>query len=883
MNATRAVRFLLLSVSASLILPISLRAEPFQLEEATLAGIQEAFESGELTSEMLVSEYLSRIAAYDGHGPRLNSILTLNPAALDAARALDQERAESGPRGPLHGVPVLIKDNLDTFDMPTTAGSLVFEGSVPPDDAFIVQRLRDAGAIILGKTNLHEFALGITTTSGLGGQTLNPYDTTRTPGGSSGGTAAAISANLAVVGLGTDTAASIRYPAAMTNLVGIRPTLGLTSRDGLIPLALSKDVAGPIARTVTDAALLLDVIAGPDPADPSTADSTQHIPPSYTDSLNSNGLAGARIGIFRQLVDRDAADPNVLALFDAAVDQMQALGAEVVDLPEIMGLPDGDPLATTYPSLEYDMNRYLESLGDQAPHPDTRAIFQSGQLAPYVQIFEAFLRGDIPPEEDDLFSDVLLFKGAIQSAVLGVMDAAEVDAVVYPTSLTIAPEVGNPVYGLEMEDVGLNTDLSPVLGWPSITVPGGFTFDGLPMGIEFMGRAWSEGRLLELAFAYEQATLHRQSPTLVPEPTALGLAGLGCGCLAVWMFLRKRPSVIRRTISCQRSTAVASMLLANIVSASAYGQGQIINETLQHDGLTRTYSLYIPEAYTGDTPWPLVVNMHGRYLTAADQIAFSGMNAVADTEEFLVVYPQGVGTPTGWNNLEEPEGADDVGFTGAMLDELEAIYSIDSSRVYATGLSNGGGMSNLLGSRLSDRIAAVASVAGPFIVTTPRPLPALHMHGTADAIAPYDGGPIGIPGLNIIFPAVDDVIDAWRENNHSTGDPIVEHFPDVDPNDSSTVQLFKYEDGAHYLTSSGDEQTAEVLLYRIEGGGHNWPGGPPFDPPFSPVNRDINASQEIWNFFSRHTLPASAIPEPSCLMLGMILFAVLLLARSWRA
>lgn len=548
MNTAKTIRFLLLPITASLLAPIRLSAEPFQVEEATLADIQEALTGGELTSEMLVAAYLERIAAYDERGPRLNSIITLNPAAIETARALDRERTERGPRGPLHGIPLLVKDNLDTFDMPTTAGSLALDGSVPPDDAFVVGRLREAGAIILGKTNLHEFALGVTTTSGLGGQTLNPYDTTRIPGGSSGGTAAAVTANLAVAGIGTDTSASIRYPAAMTSLVGIRPTLGLTSRDGLIPITLSKDVAGPIARTVTDAAILLDVMAGPDPADPATADAADHIPASYTEFLNADGLAGARVGVFRQMIDRDVSDPNVLALTDAAMAHLGDLGAEIIELPEIPDLPFSDVVATTYPGLEYHVNRYFESL-DDAPFETVRQMFASGKLAPYIQALEPRLRGDIPPEEDDLFVEFLQARETVTAGVLGIMDGAGLDAIVYPTAVQPAFLVGDPSLGFE-GDIGLNTDLSSVLGFPAITVPGGFTSDGLPVGIEFLGRAWSEGRLIELAFAYEQATLHRQPPHLVPEPTAIALLGLAIACAVVWVGqCRQRHSPLRLTRS----------------------------------------------------------------------------------------------------------------------------------------------------------------------------------------------------------------------------------------------------------------------------------------------------------------------------------------------
>jgi Asp-tRNA(Asn)/Glu-tRNA(Gln) amidotransferase A subunit family amidase len=435
MHTTKVIQSLLLAFAWWLVGTMRVFAEPLQIQEATMDEIQQALASGKLTSEALVNQYFDRIAAFDQQGPRLNSIISLNPVALDTARALDQERAQTGPRGPLHGIPILVKDNIDTFDMPTTAGSLALQGSVPPDDAFIVRRLRDAGAILLGKTNLQEFAAGFATTSGLGGQTLNPYDITRIPGGSSGGTAAAIAANFAVAGLGTDTAGSIRYPAAVTSLVGIKPTLGLTSRDGTIPLDLTKDVTGPIARTVTDAAILLDAIAGPDPADPITLESLQHIPASYTNHLKSDSLSGARLGVFRQMLDRPNADSGVMALHEAAIARMRSLGAEIVELPEIPDLPFAQPLLTGYPGFEYYINRYLDSLGDQAPSATLAELLASGLGAPWLAAFDGISPGDIPPEEVPLFHQIMQFRTAVRSAVLGVMDAANVEAIVYPTAV----------------------------------------------------------------------------------------------------------------------------------------------------------------------------------------------------------------------------------------------------------------------------------------------------------------------------------------------------------------------------------------------------------------------------------------------------------------
>jgi len=343
----------------------------------------------------------------------------------------------------------------------------------------------------------------------------------------------------------------------------------------------------------------------------------------------------------------------------------------------------------------------------------------------------------------------------------------------------------------------------------------------------------------------------------VPEPSALLLALLTFGTAGA--VLRKRSWAHIANDGFRKLGPFSLLIVVGALCTAAYGQGRMVNESLQHDGLTRRYSLYVPEAYTGDEAWPLVVNLHGATSNVSEQRYLTGMNNIANAGEFLVVYPLGTGSPRGWNSGEQPGRADDVGFIGTMLDELEATYHIDASRVYATGLSNGGAMSYLLGSQLPDRIAAVASVAGSSAVTTPRPLPALHMHGTADPVAPYEGGVVQRPIGPVELPSAADVVDAWRENNHSIGEPTVAQLPDLDSQDDSTVQLFKYEDGARYLTSSGEERTAEVLLYEIEGGGHTWPGADSMPVWLGPINRDINASAEIWEFFRGHELPAPPV------------------------
>ncbi|MEM6838020.1 MAG: amidase family protein, partial [Cyanobacteria bacterium P01_C01_bin.120] len=319
--------------ATSLITPVA--AETFDLQTATVEDMQAAMEAEALTSEELVQLYLNRIAAYEDEGPAINALITINPDALETAIAMDEARAQGEIMGPLHGIPIILKDNYDTADLPTTAGSDVLAEAIPPDDAFVVQRLREAGAIILGKSNMSEFAAsyGRLGYSSLGGLTLNPYNLGRDASGSSSGTAAAIAANFAALGTGSDTAGSIRGPSAVTGLVGIKPTMGLVSRDGIVPLTLSFDMAGPMARTVTDAAIALGIMAGPDPADPRTAESEPYIIEDYTEFLDETALDGARIGLVTDFLGGNA---EVDALTDSAVAQLEALGATVVmiDLPE---------------------------------------------------------------------------------------------------------------------------------------------------------------------------------------------------------------------------------------------------------------------------------------------------------------------------------------------------------------------------------------------------------------------------------------------------------------------------------------------------------------------------------------------------------------------
>ena len=498
-------------------LPVTVLAATFRLEEATVADINAAFDAGALSSERLTQLYLNRIDAYDAQGPSLNSVITINSNALQTAAALDLERQSTGPRSPLHGIPVLLKDNYDTFDLPTTNGSLSLNGSIPPNDAFQAQKLRDAGAIILGKTNLHEFARGVTTISSLGGQTLNPYDTTRVPGGSSGGTGAAIAANFATLGTGTDTAISIRGPASINNLVGIRPTIGLTSRDGIIPLNLKQDVGGPIARTVSDAAVMLDTLAGFDPNDPITETSIGKIPESYTNFLNKDGLNGARIGVIRDIVEADVAgnvaDPEVVGLVNTAIEDMKAQGAEVFDVE----IPDLDFYVNTNPNrgydrFRYDINNYLASLGPDAPVKSLTEIIASGKYEPSLDtaLRNSEQRTQIP-DEDPQYQLYLQNGEDLAAALLSVAEAQNLDAFLYPTATRPPRLIG------DTSPAGGNSLLSSYTGFPSIVAQAGFTSNGLPVGVELLGEAFSEPTLIGLAYSYEQATMHRIPPGFTPS------------------------------------------------------------------------------------------------------------------------------------------------------------------------------------------------------------------------------------------------------------------------------------------------------------------------------------------------------------------------------
>ncbi len=499
--------------------------KPFELEEATVSELQAAMTSGKHTARGLAERYLARIQALDRTGDLpLNSVIELNPDALAIAAALDEERKAKGPRGPLHGIPVLIKDNIATADkMQTTAGSLALVGAVPPRDAFIVERLRAAGAVILGKTNLSEWANFRSTHSssgwsGRGGQCRNPYALDRTPSGSSSGSGAATAANFCAVSVGTETDGSIVSPSAANSLVGLKPTVGLVSRSGIIPISHTQDTAGPMTRTVADAAVLLGVLAGIDSSDAVTAASKGHAQADYTRFLDPNGLKGARIGVPRERFF--GYHPATDALVERALELMKARGAIIVDPAPIATAAKMDEPETEVLLYEFKagVEAYLAGLGDKT---------RLKTLADLIRFNEEHRDSELPWFGQELFLQAQE-KGALTDkkyrkaleacrklsrgqGIDAVMEKHKLDALVAPTQAP--PGLIDLVDG----DHWLGSSSSPaaVAGYPSITVPAGYVA-GLPVGLSFIGRAWSEPVLLRLAFAYEQASKHRHAPRFAP-------------------------------------------------------------------------------------------------------------------------------------------------------------------------------------------------------------------------------------------------------------------------------------------------------------------------------------------------------------------------------
>ena len=506
MKHTRSVAAALGILLLSRGVPARSQTQVFDVTEKTIPELAAAMRSGTTTSKRLVQAYLDRIEAFDHRGPAINAIISINPKALDEAEALDRERAARGPRGPLHGIPIVLKDNYDTAEMPTTAASIALKGSMPGRDAFQVRKLLDAGAVIVAKSNLHEFARGITTISSLGGQTRNPYDPTRNPGGSSGGTGAAIAANFAAVGMGTDTCGSIRYPAAHNNLVGLRPTMGLSSRTGIVPLALSQDVGGPLGRSVTDVAIVLDATVGTDPADAVTTKSAGRIPPSYTAALDADGLRGARLGVYTPAFGTAAEDQRVGSVVRVAVERMAQQGGQTVEVAAPPMPAEGDVSLIRF-EFKFHLNDYLAHT-PRAPVHSLAEILDKGLFHPAVE--QGFRRSnDVPTLDSDEYRAMAAKQAQLRVALLQTMDDNRVVALVYPTLRRTAAKIGEP-------QTGGNCQVSAATGLPAVTVPAGFADDGMPVGVELLGRPFSEPDLLKLAYAFEQATHHRRLPATTP-------------------------------------------------------------------------------------------------------------------------------------------------------------------------------------------------------------------------------------------------------------------------------------------------------------------------------------------------------------------------------
>lgn len=487
----------------------------FDVIEATIADIHAAFQSGQLTSHDLVAHYLERIQVYD-QPTRLNALVVTNSNALAEAKRLDEEFNRTGVLRPLHGIPIIVKDNYDTEGLQTAGGSLALKGGMPPDDAYQVRKLREAGAIVLAKSNMAEWAFSpYVTESSIGGITRNPYDLERVPAGSSGGTGAAVAANLGVVGLGTDTGNSIRGPSSHNALVGIRSTMGLTSRDGIIPLYLRNDIGGPMARTVEDAVRILEVIAGYDPADPVTEHAQGKVPENYQQYLDKDGLQGARLGVFRQYMETSTTDPAIKALTEQAIEDMKALGAEIIDP---FTISDYDALTEDIwcNVFQHDLNAYLATREEDLPYKTLEEIIASGLYLPYIQggLDYGVSIATAPEERDPPCLDLYQTQRniAFRDAVLQAMDAHQLDAIIYPTWSNQPRKVGDTE-----SPAGDNSQiLSPQTGFPGITVPTGFTELGLPTGMTFIGRLFSEPDLIRFVYAYEQATQHRRAPATFP-------------------------------------------------------------------------------------------------------------------------------------------------------------------------------------------------------------------------------------------------------------------------------------------------------------------------------------------------------------------------------
>lgn len=487
----------------------------FKLQEATIASIQQALASRQITCAQLTRHYLDRIAAYDQKGPALKAIITVNPKAMAEATEMDRRyAADPAYRPPLHCIPIILKDNFDTFDLPTSAGNVSMKNSVPPADAPTVARMRKAGALILAKANLQEFARGGMSVSSLGGQVLNPYDLTRTPGGSSGGTGVAIAANFAALGTGSDTGQSIRSPASANNLVGIRPTRGLVSRAGVIPNSLTQDEIGPITRTVEDAAKLLDVMVGYDPTDPITALSHGRIPKTYTHRLSKDALRGARIGLMANMMGSAERHQEVNRVMANVAKTFESLGATIIRFD----LPEYDKLAPVVATSRFEartvMEQYFSTLGTNAPIRSFADLVKANTSA--VQKTLAAELAVVDGMNSTEYKDRTLTREKLKIVVAAKIAELKLDAILYPLQKILVVPVTAP------DQTERNGTLSNGTGFPAVTFPGGFSAPtataplGVPVGAELLGLDYTEDQLLAYAYAFEQAVKPRKPPQSTP-------------------------------------------------------------------------------------------------------------------------------------------------------------------------------------------------------------------------------------------------------------------------------------------------------------------------------------------------------------------------------
>lgn len=476
----------------------------FDVFEASISEIQNALEQGQINSVQLVQQYLDRIQAYDKQGPKLNSIVRINPDALAQAQALDTERQRTGSRGPLHGVPIVVKDNYNTDHMPTTGGSVALANFIPSENAAQVDRLMQAGAIILAKTNLHEYAYGITSISSLVGQTRNPYDPRRVPGGSSGGTAAAVAASFAAAGFGSDTCGSIRIPSAFNNLIGLRPSKGLSSIYGILPLSHTQDVAGPLARSALDLAIILDIVSGYDPRDEATEIMRAATAPAFVDRLHSANLTDLRIGKLLQYFE--GADGAVIAAVEDALDWYEQQGVEIVEveIPDMADLIRRSGLIGH--EFKPDINQYLARFSmDESLN--LNFIVSQGL---YHEAVDAVLsRSNASEFDEQAYRSALAVRSELRAAIEAVMSEQALDAIAYPTIKRTQVFTGD-------SQPGSNCSLSANSGLPALSMPVGFTSNGLPVGLELLGGFLQDAELLAIAQPYESALSSRHAPSTTP-------------------------------------------------------------------------------------------------------------------------------------------------------------------------------------------------------------------------------------------------------------------------------------------------------------------------------------------------------------------------------